>query len=118
MVNPLTGGGIHYAMKAGKTAAHVLSNALAEDRLDAEYLALYQKLWQADFGYEIKPLILAQKVFTSPFTNVLFEIGNRDLKIQQVVSDALSEASGTSIDVKLLAARSLAVILKSAFRLP
>ncbi|MFW9850986.1 MAG: NAD(P)/FAD-dependent oxidoreductase [Candidatus Thorarchaeota archaeon] len=117
MVSPLTGGGIHYAMRAAKIAAYVVSNGLEFDQLDSAYLSRYQKLWQSDFGKDFGPMLLAQKVFTGNFTDLLFEIGKRDQGIQRMVSEAMAESSDTGIDIPRLVARTLSAILRSAFHL-
>ncbi len=117
MVSPLTGGGIHYAMRAAKIAAYVVSNGLEFDQLDSAYLSRYQKLWKYDFGKDFGPMLLAQKLFTGNFTDLLFEIGKRDQGIQRMVSEAMAESSDKGIDIPRLVARTLSVILRSAFHL-
>ncbi|MFW9932063.1 MAG: NAD(P)/FAD-dependent oxidoreductase [Candidatus Thorarchaeota archaeon] len=116
MVSPLTGGGIHYAMKAGRIAAYVLAQGIDTDRLDVQHLSIYQKLWMNDFGREINPMLMAQRIFTGPFTNLLFEIAQRDESLQSVVSEAMAESS-QGIDVKGLLLKTLKVIGRSAFHL-
>ena len=61
--------------------------------------------------------MLAQKIFTSPFTDLLFEIGSRDTKIQEMVSEAMAESSDEGIDVKRLVLRTLYVCFKASFGL-
>ena len=114
MVNPLTGGGIAYAMRASRYAAYVLTHALENDELGSSKLSEYERLWRNDFGNEFQDQLLAQKIFTSPFTDLLFSIGSRDKKIQTMVSEAMAESSDEGIDVKRLAARTLYVCLKAA----
>jgi digeranylgeranylglycerophospholipid reductase len=53
-MNPLTGDGIHYAMSAGMFAADVCAKALDAGRTDASFLSKYQKLWEYDFGKEMR----------------------------------------------------------------
>ncbi|MGY5876311.1 MAG: NAD(P)/FAD-dependent oxidoreductase [Candidatus Thorarchaeota archaeon] len=117
MVSPLTGGGIDYAMRAGKLAARVISQSIDSDQYNEETLAEYQKLWMADFGEEFGPQLLAQRIFTSPFTDVLFEIGKRDPKLQEMVSQAMAESSEGKIDVGRLVARTLLTCLRSGFHI-
>ncbi len=115
MVSPLTGGGIAYAMRAGRYASRVLTNALENDNLRSSELHEYERLWRNDFGNEFREQLLAQKIFTSPFTDLLFNIGSRDMKIQSMVADAMAESSDEGIDVKRLIARTLYVCLKASF---
>ncbi|MHA1636493.1 MAG: NAD(P)/FAD-dependent oxidoreductase, partial [Candidatus Thorarchaeota archaeon] len=114
MVSPLTGGGIAYAMIAARMAASVLSECLESDKLDESSLEKYERAWQADFGKDIGSMILAQKIFTSPFTDVLFEIGSRDEKIQTMVSEAMAESGDADINVTQLVLRTLYVCLREA----
>ena len=115
MVSPLTGGGIAYAMRAAKYAAAVLTKALEMDDLGSCVLNKYEQLWRRDFGNEFDDQLLAQKIFTSPFTDLLFEIGSRDTKIQEMVSEAMAESSDEGIDVKRLVLRTLYVCFKASF---
>ncbi|MHA2377117.1 MAG: NAD(P)/FAD-dependent oxidoreductase, partial [Candidatus Thorarchaeota archaeon] len=117
MVSPLTGGGIAYAMRAARFGALVIGKCLEKDRYDEKDLAPYQKMWEVDFGKGFGPMLLAQKIFTGSFTNVLFEIGKRDAKIQEMVSNAMAESSDEGISIKRLTMRALYVCLKEAFHL-
>ncbi|MFX0055504.1 MAG: NAD(P)/FAD-dependent oxidoreductase [Candidatus Hermodarchaeota archaeon] len=114
MVNPITGGGIEYAMKAGKLAAVVLGKCLNDDMADEASLSTYQKMWMQLFGNEIKSQLLVQRIFTGSFANVLFEIGSRDIVLQETVSELMSEASQGRNDVTKLFGRFLYVCLKEA----
>ena len=117
MVSPLTGGGIAYAMRAAKHATVVLTKALEKDDFRSSILSEYEDLWRREFGNEFNNQLLAQKIFTSPFTDLLFEIGSRDKKIQEMVSEAMAESSDDGIDVKRLVLRTLYVCLKASFGL-
>ncbi|MFW9910666.1 MAG: NAD(P)/FAD-dependent oxidoreductase, partial [Candidatus Thorarchaeota archaeon] len=117
MVSPLTGGGIHYAMRAARIASYVLSEALESDRMTCDSLARFQMLWYEDFGKDIGPMLRAQKLFTGAFTGVLFEIGSRDEEIQKMVSEAMAESSDEGINARKLIVQTLRVILREAFHL-
>ncbi len=116
MVSPLTGGGIHYAMRAAKMAAQTISQGLDADDLSLGKLMKYQKLWQSDFGKDMGPMLFAQKLFTGAFADLLFEIGSRDAQIQTMVSEAMAESS-EGISVAKLALRALKVISREAIHL-
>jgi len=116
MVSPLTGGGIAYAMRAARFASRVLASAIEEDMLEENRLWRYEQMWQNDFGKEFKEQLLAQKLFTGPFTDLLFEIGRRDRQIQEMVSEAMAESSEVALDAKMLILRTLLVCLRGAFR--
>ncbi|MFW9789440.1 MAG: geranylgeranyl reductase family protein [Candidatus Thorarchaeota archaeon] len=114
-VSPLTGGGIVYAMRAARSASQVITSAIENETLDAGSLGKYQELWQSEFGKDFRNQLLAQRVFTSPFTDLLFHIGSKDEKIQAMVSESMSETSEGEIDVLKLALRTLKVCLREVF---
>ncbi len=116
-VSPLTGGGIVYAMRAARYAGSVISNALETDSTNAATLQKYQRLCQSDFGDEFKNQLLVQRIFTGPFTDVLFKIGSKDKKIQEMVSEAMSETGDGEIDLKRLVLRTLLVCFREAAKL-
>lgn len=113
-VSPITGGGISYAMIAARYAAKVIASALDRDAVDAKTLSLYQRLWQSAFGDDFRNQLIAQKIFTGPFTDLLFLIGSKDEKIQAMVSESMSESSDGDIDVRQLVLRTLRVCLREA----
>ena len=53
-VDPLTGGGIHIAAECAKIAGETASEAIEEDRTDAEFLKRYEKRWYKSVGSNIK----------------------------------------------------------------
>lgn len=116
MVSPLTGGGIGYAMRAAKHAARAVVDAL-EDDLSPSNLASFHNAWYNDFGNDFRKQLLAQKVFTGSFTNLLFEIGKRDPEIQAIVSEGMSESSNHEIDIGRLLLRTLLVCLRGSLGL-
>jgi len=117
MVNPLTGGGIAYSMRAARYAAKTLEGCLESDRLGSTVLMTYQNLWRSDFGNGMRNLLAAQRIFTSPLTNLLFEIGSRDTMLQSFVADAMAESNEHSISVSRLGSRLLHVLFREAFHL-
>ncbi len=114
MVNPITGGGIEYAMRAARHAAVVLTDVLTRFGDNDCVLSGYEAAWRADFGRDFRPLLLAQRLLTGPMTPVLFEVARRDTRIREMVVAALSESSrGVSLGIRLLL-RLLYVCLREA----
>jgi flavin-dependent dehydrogenase len=101
-------------MRAARFSAQVIASALVNDTLDAGTLARYHRLWQSDFGGDFKNQLIAQRIFTSPFTNLLFHIGSKDKVIQEMVSESLAESSDGDINVTRLVLRTLRVCLREA----
>ncbi len=113
-VNPITGGGISYAMHAARYGAQVICNALESNDLSADMLSEYQDLWWKDFGRSMNQMVKIQKILTSPYTDLLFEIGKRDEKIQEIVALSMAESKDSAPDAKRLVARILWVCLREA----
>jgi len=117
MVSPITGGGIAYAMRAAKYATAVLTKVIEGGDFGSELLSEYEDLWRRDFGDTFNDQLLAQRIFTSPFTDLLFEIGSRDEKIQEMVSESMAESTEEGIDVTKLILRTIFVCLRASFKL-
>ncbi|MCK4567213.1 MAG: NAD(P)/FAD-dependent oxidoreductase, partial [Candidatus Thorarchaeota archaeon] len=117
MVSPITGGGIAYAMRAARYATAVLTKVIEGDDFGSGLLSEYENFWRGDFGEKFKDQLLAQKIFTSPFTDLLFEIGRRDETIQEMVSESMAESAEDGIDVKKLILRTMFVCLRASFKL-
>lgn len=62
-VKPLTGGGIIFSLLASRHAEKVITDAFAKSRFDRKFLGSYQRLWEKDFGSEIKKQLLFRKVY-------------------------------------------------------
>lgn len=61
--DPITGGGIINAMKAGKYAGIVAAQAIESKNYSAEFLRKYDKLWKNDFGQKLRRnKILQEKI--------------------------------------------------------
>jgi flavin-dependent dehydrogenase len=54
LVKPTTGGGIYYSLLTGAMAARVLAERLNDDRLLADGLQPYERMWRARMGAEIR----------------------------------------------------------------
>ncbi|MBD3407760.1 MAG: geranylgeranyl reductase family protein [Candidatus Lokiarchaeota archaeon] len=61
--SPITGEGIHYALFAGRIAASVAIEAAREKRFDDDFLKKYDKLWQKEFGSDLKWGLRLQSLF-------------------------------------------------------
>nr|MBC8521743.1 NAD(P)/FAD-dependent oxidoreductase [Methanomicrobia archaeon] len=53
-VNPLTGGGILYAMQAGKIAGDVIAKAVQEKDCSKKRLLEYENRWRSEFGKRLE----------------------------------------------------------------
>ena len=55
-INPVSGGGIYYAMVSGEIAANVINNAFKNEKFDSSFLSNYQSIWMQEFGKDILTL--------------------------------------------------------------
>ncbi|UCF11655.1 MAG: NAD(P)/FAD-dependent oxidoreductase [Thermoplasmatales archaeon] len=53
-INSITGEGIYYAMTSGEIAANVINEALKVNDTSEGFLSKYQKLWEDEFGKDLK----------------------------------------------------------------
>jgi len=53
-INPISGGGIHFAMGSGELAAGVIAEALESDNFHDKFLSQYQRLWKEAFGKDFQ----------------------------------------------------------------
>lgn len=70
-VNPLTGGGIIYAMQAGAIAGDVVARAVHERDLSKKRLVEYETRWRREFGKRLETGLKAKKF--------LFNLSDEDL---------------------------------------
>ncbi|MDI6811113.1 MAG: NAD(P)/FAD-dependent oxidoreductase, partial [archaeon] len=70
-VNPLTGGGIIYAMQAGAIAGDVVARAVHERDLSKKRLVEYETWWRREFGKRLETGLKAKKF--------LFNLSDEDL---------------------------------------
>ena len=62
MVNPLTGGGMRFAFRAGELAGKVASDALRAGDFSEKKLSEYEKLWNKEFGLAFRVSAVAKEV--------------------------------------------------------
>jgi geranylgeranyl reductase family protein len=55
-INPVSGGGIYYAMVSGENAASVICNAFENENFSSSFLSDYQNLWMNEFGKDLRTL--------------------------------------------------------------
>jgi digeranylgeranylglycerophospholipid reductase len=53
-INPISGGGIHFAMCSGENATTVINDAFKNDNFKSSFLSRYQQMWMEEFGKDLK----------------------------------------------------------------
>ncbi|MDI6916230.1 MAG: NAD(P)/FAD-dependent oxidoreductase [Thermoplasmatales archaeon] len=65
MVNPATGGGMVFAIKAGLSAGKVVADAVKNNNFSEKKLSEYEKIWRNDIGKKFKAFNALKNVFLS-----------------------------------------------------
>jgi digeranylgeranylglycerophospholipid reductase len=104
--NPLTGGGISAAMRAGRHAAQVIGEGLRSNNLSSEFLNKYESLVEADFGKSHQKQL--------KFRRFLLEQNKKDQVDTYHVLNAALGKDGKKLDLLTHPLRTLKVI--SAYR--
>jgi digeranylgeranylglycerophospholipid reductase len=90
-VNPLTGGGIIYAMRAGDIAGEVIAKAVQENDVSKKRLTEYDTRWRSEFG-ELLDTCLQAKEFCFNLSDEDFNMlahSLKDVKIEKLSTRAL-----------------------------
>jgi geranylgeranyl reductase family protein len=85
-ISPISGEGIYYAMASGKIAANIISKALEIGDTSEQFLSKYQKIWEKEFGNDIKSLYNLRKKQRITGNEMLFKIANSDKKLSDMVA--------------------------------
>lgn len=117
-VSPSTGAGIVPGMISGRLAAETLTEALEQQKFDAEFLKRYQIRWENQIG-QFKTEKMIQRIFLTRWCNLFIRIGERDEGIRQFVASTQSKDStnnyGQGVNVLELLTRVLWALLKGPF---
>ncbi len=82
MVNPATGGGMIFAIKAGLAAGKIASDALKANDFSEKKLSEYEKIWKNDIGKRFKAFNALKNVFLSLSNKEIDDIVEAVGKIQ------------------------------------
>lgn len=77
MVNPLSGGGIHAAMRAGKLAADTAVEALKQNDVSEDFLKRYAKAWHDEAGKNHEGLYRLKEVVNKLTDEDLDKLGHK-----------------------------------------
>ncbi|MHC1573296.1 MAG: NAD(P)/FAD-dependent oxidoreductase [Candidatus Syntropharchaeales archaeon] len=94
--DPLTGGGIINAMKAGVIAGEVAADAIKRGDTSADGLKAYEKRWRSDIGKKIGKMLKAK--------NVVFELSDSDLNkiAASLQGDNIDGFSSTELLIRIV----------------
>ncbi len=85
-INPVSGGGIYYAMVSGENAASVINNAFEKENFNSSFLSNYQNLWMKEFGKDLHSL--------SRISNIWLKNSEKFIKIISKDKRLINIASG------------------------
>lgn len=74
--DPVTGGGIITAMRAGKIAGKVAAKAIRRSNVSAASLEEYERIWRSDLGKELNMSLKVKERFTRLTDNDLNTLGH------------------------------------------
>jgi geranylgeranyl reductase family protein len=87
-INPISGGGIYFAMASGEIASKIITKAFESENFYSSYLLQYQTQWKEDFGKDLQTF--------SRFTNIwlrqteqFIRVASKDERFGQIASDFL-----------------------------
>jgi digeranylgeranylglycerophospholipid reductase len=105
--DPITGGGIANAMKAGFFAASVASKAVEKKDYSAKMLARYDKLWKGDFGKSLhRNKILQQKLIKmddralNKLARSIAGCNLKEISVRRLVIELIKKNPGLLWDIK------------------
>jgi geranylgeranyl reductase family protein len=81
LVKPTTGGGIYYSLLSAALAAETLTEALSDDQLQADSLAVYERRWRKRLGSELRWQLLLRRIahrLNDADIEALFELARTD----------------------------------------
>jgi flavin-dependent dehydrogenase len=106
MINPLTGEGIFYAMKAGQMLASHLAGALHSPEHTSRALAAFSISYKNSFQEHFRLNLLLKKILASPIAGILFKrMANREKildKAMNVIMGNGHQLYNSSIKMRLL----------------
>jgi digeranylgeranylglycerophospholipid reductase len=90
-VNPLTGGGIPYAMQAGEMAGDVIAEAVQGKDFSKRKLSEYDRRWKSEFGKPLETGLKAKELFSTLSDEYLNMLAHslKGVKIDVLTSRAL-----------------------------
>ena len=87
-INPVSGGGIQYALFTGETAASVLLDAFEKENFSSSFLSNYQNRWYADFGKEIQMFTKMMNIWIRKAENFV-KIAAQDPRLTKIAAQFL-----------------------------
>lgn len=87
-INPVSGGGIYFAMVSGELAAGVTTKALESDDFHGSFLSQYQTLWKEDFGKDLHTFAHFANIWLGQ-TERFIRVACKDERFTKIASDFL-----------------------------
>lgn len=87
-INPVSGGGIYFAMASGEIASGIITNAIESENYQSSYLKKYQTQWKEDFGKDLETFSRFTNIWLKK-TEQFIRIASKDERFGQVASDFL-----------------------------
>ena len=86
--NPVSGEGIYHAMSSAEIAAEVVIEALEKNNTSEKFLSRYQKIWNKDFGKDLK-ILYRTSMFWGKDNDKFIDTICKDKKLSEFAVDAI-----------------------------
>jgi geranylgeranyl reductase family protein len=87
-INPISGGGIHFAMVSGENAATVISDAFKDENFKSSFLLEYQQMWMEEFGKDFKTFTRFVNIWLR-HAEKLIKIASKDHRLTDIIAKFL-----------------------------
>jgi geranylgeranyl reductase family protein len=87
-INPVSGGGIYYAMYSGEIAATIINNAFENENFSSSFLCNYQTKWMQEFGKDLQVLAKISHIWLKNSEKIIKFI-LKDKRLINIASDFL-----------------------------
>jgi len=87
-INPVSGGGIQFAMISAENAAMILEDAFKNDNFKSSFLSRYQNLWMNEFGKDFQTLLRFSRIYLLQAERFI-KIASKDKRLGNIMLNYL-----------------------------
>jgi len=87
-INPISGGGIQFAMISAENAAIIIDDAFKNDNFKSSFLSKYQNLWMKEFGKDFQTLIRFSRIYLLQAERFI-KIASKDKRLGKIMLNYL-----------------------------
>ena len=87
-INPISGGGIQFAMISAENAAIIVDDAFKNDNFKSSFLSKYQNLWMNEFGKDFQTLLRFSRIYLLQAERFI-KIASKDKRLGDIMLNYL-----------------------------